>query len=130
MREIVAVALGGAAGSVARYLVGGWVQQRASAGTGWIALFPAGTLAVNGLGCLAVGCLATLLGERLAVDPAVRTFTLIGLLGGFTTFSTFGYETIELARGGNFALAAANVAVSVALGLAGVWLGAAAARAL
>ncbi len=124
------MALGGGLGSAARYLVQGWVQRRAERGVGWIALFPWGTLAVNLAGCLLVGFLAGLLQERLAVAPPVRSFLLIGLLGGFTTFSTFGFESFALARGGNLALAFGNVAASVLLGLAAVVAGAAAARAL
>ncbi len=130
MRHLVAAALGGGLGSAARYLLQGWVQRQSAARSGWAPLFPWGTLAVNLLGCLLVGFLAGLLQERLLVAPAARTFVLIGLLGGFTTFSTFGLETVALARDGNLALALANVAVSVVAGLAAVVLGAGAARAL
>lgn len=130
MRTLIAVALGGALGSTARYLLAGWAQQRAAGARGWLALFPAGTLAVNLIGCFAIGFLAALFQERLAGDPATRTFALVGVLGGFTTFSTFGLETFALARGGNLALACGNVGASVALGLAGVWAGTALARTL
>jgi len=130
MRTLVAVGLGGAVGATARYLLAGWLQARASATRGWFALFPVGTLAVNLLGCFAIGLLAALFQERLAGDPAVRTFALVGVLGGFTTFSTFGLETLALARDGNLALAFGNVGASVVLGLAGVWAGAALARTL
>jgi len=128
MRLALAVALGGALGSWARWTLGGWVQRRASAASGGLALFPAGTLAVNLLGCLAIGCLAAWLEERGAVDPALRIFLLVGVLGGFTTFSSFGFETVALVRDGNLGLAATNVAASVAGGLAGVWAGLAMAR--
>jgi len=128
VRTLLAVAVGGALGSTARYLLAGWVQQRAASARGAVALFPAGTLVVNLAGCFAIGCLAALLQERFAGDPALRTFLLIGLLGGFTTFSTFGWETLALARDGNFALAAVNVLASLALGLAAVWAGASLAR--
>lgn len=130
MRTLIAVALGGALGSTARYLLAGWFQQRAAGARGWLALFPAGTLAVNLIGCFAIGFLAALFQERLAGDPAIRTFALVGVLGGFTTFSTFGLETFALARGGNLALACGNVGASVALGLVGVWAGTALARTL
>ena len=126
--RLVAVVLGGALGSGARYLLQGWVQQRASAHSGWVAIFPVGTLAVNLTGCFAIGVLATLFQERLLVSPEARTFVLLGLLGGFTTFSSFGFETLALARGGSFLLALGNVLASVVLGLAGVWLGTALAR--
>lgn len=123
MRLALAVALGGAFGSWARWSLGGWAQRRASAASGVIAIFPAGTLLVNLLGCLAVGLLAGWFEERGAVDPAVRVFVLVGVLGGFTTFSSFGFETVALVREGNLAPAAANVVLSVAGGLVGVWLG-------
>jgi CrcB protein len=130
VRLLASVALGGALGSAARWLLGGWVQRRAGESTGALALFPAGTLAVNLAGCFAIGLLATLFQERLAASGELRTFLLVGVLGGFTTFSAFGFETLALARAGNLALAAANVAASVGLGLAGVWLGVALARLL
>jgi len=123
MRLALAVAAGGALGSWARWAVGGWAQRHAAAASGWVALLPAGTLVVNLLGCLAIGAVAGWFEERGAVDPALRIFLLIGVLGGFTTFSSFGYETLALARDGNWALAAGNVLASVAGGLGGVWLG-------
>lgn len=123
------MASGGALGSLARWLLSGWVQRRAGDGTGWLPLVPAGTLAVNLTGCLAIGFLATLYEERLAVDPALRTFALVGVLGGFTTYSAFGFETVALLRSGNVALAVANVTASLVGGLGGVWLGVALARA-
>ena len=130
MRLLASVALGGALGSAARWLLSGWVQRRADAASGPIALFPAGTLAVNLVGCFAIGLLATLFQERLAASGELRTFVLVGVLGGFTTFSAFGFETVALARAGNLTLAAGNAAASVVLGVAGVWLGVALARVL
>jgi len=124
------VALGGACGSWARWVVGGWVQRRSSAAHGALALFPAGTIVVNLIGCLVIGFFAALLEERSTLDPAWRIFLLVGVLGGFTTFSSFGLETMALVRAGNFGLALGNVLGSVGGGLAGVWLGAAAARLL
>jgi CrcB protein len=130
VRLALAVALGGACGSWARWWLGGWVQRRSSTASGALALLPAGTLAVNLLGCLIIGFLASLLEERSTLDPAVRIFLLVGVLGGFTTFSSFGLETMALVRGGNLALAIGNVLGSVGGGLAGVWIGAVAARLL
>ena len=127
--KLLAIFLGGGLGSVARYLLQGAVQERAATARGWPALFPWGTLAVNLAGCLAIGLLAGLFEQRWLAAPTLRTFLLIGVLGGFTTFSTFGFETFALARGGNWALAAGNAGASVLLGLAGVALGAALARA-
>jgi CrcB protein len=129
MPRVVWVALGGAIGSVARYLVQGWVQTAAES-RGRLVAFPWGTLVVNLSGCLAIGLLAGLFQERLLVAPETRSFVLIGILGGYTTFSSFGWETLALARDAGFALALGNVVASVALGLAGVWLGAAIARGL
>jgi len=106
------------------------VQRRSSAAHGALALFPAGTIVVNLIGCLVIGFFAALLEERSTLDPAWRIFLLVGVLGGFTTFSSFGLETMALVRAGNFGLALGNVLGSVGGGLAGVWLGAAAARLL
>ena len=126
----LAAAVGGGLGSLARYLLQGWVQRRAGEAQGWAAVFPWGTLAVNLSGCLLIGFLAMLFEQRLVVAPETRTFVLIGLLGGFTTFSSFGFETFALLRDGNTLLAAANVAVNVTAGLIGVVGGAMLARAL
>lgn len=127
--KLLAIFVGGGLGSVARYLMQGLVQERAAAARGWAALFPWGTLAVNLTGCLVIGLLAGLFEQRWLAAPTLRTFLLIGVLGGFTTFSTFGFETFELARGGGLVLALGNAAASVLLGVAGVALGAALARA-
>jgi CrcB protein len=124
VRLVLAVALGGALGSCARWWLGGWVQRRASAASGALALFPAGTLAINLLGCLAIGFLVALAEERGALDPALRVFLLVGVLGGFTTFSTFGMETWQLVEDGAAWLALANAGGSVLAGLAAVVLGA------
>ena len=118
------VALGGAVGAVARYLVSGWVQTRADVP------FPAGTFVVNILGCLILGALLAAAETRGALSAETRAFFAIGILGSFTTFSTFGWETVELMRAGRPALAFANVAGSLLLGLAAVWIGRALVRAL
>lgn len=119
MLKLLLIAVGGATGSVLRYLVAGWSQQLAGSG------FPLGTLVVNCSGCLLIGFLGALfspLSPHL-VREEYRVAILIGLLGGFTTFSTFGWETFTLINAGQFARAAGNVAGSVLIGLAGVWLG-------
>lgn len=118
MREILLVGAGGFVGSVCRYLASGWVQRLVPG-----FLFPWGTLAVNVAGCLGIGLAAGLVGARHWADPEVRLAVTVGLLGGFTTFSTFGAETLALARAGEAWRAAANVVAQVALGLAAVWLG-------
>ena len=104
-------------GTVARYGIQGAVQ-RVSGTT-----FPYGTLAVNVIGSFLVGLLATLMLERLAASPLWRSALLIGFCGGFTTFSALAYETFELARTGDPARAAVNMAAHVCLGMAAVWGG-------
>lgn len=111
------VAIGGALGSVLRYGVTG-VVHRLYGGT-----FPLGTFTVNAIGCFVVGCLLSLSENRQALSPEVRVFVAAGVIGGFTTFSAFGFETIELVRKGAVAFAFANVGLNVGLGLIAVWLG-------
>jgi CrcB protein len=118
------VFLGGGAGSLLRYVVGGWVQGAAGAA------FPWGTFVVNVSGCFAIGVLATWLTERTAATPELRTFLLIGVLGGYTTFSTFGIETWRLLESAEWLRAAGNALGSVAGGLAGVTAGVLLARSL
>jgi CrcB protein len=116
------VGIGGFAGSVARYWLSGLAQARL--GTG----FPFGTLAVNVLGCFAIGVLSELGEGRMPLSPEARALLMVGFLGGFTTFSAFGNDTAELVRARELPLAAANVAAQLVLGLSAVWLGRAAAR--
>lgn len=117
MLRWLAVGLGGLMGAMLRYGLSGWVYAR------WGVGFPYGTLVVNVLGCFGLGFLMPLLEEKLLVGPAWRAFWTIGLLGAFTTFSTFSYETLMLLRDGSDGLAALNVAVSVALGLLAAYTG-------
>ncbi len=115
LARLAAIAIGGAAGSVLRYLVAGFVQ-------GDTTRFPTGTLVVNATGCLAIGFLA----ERLmnsAADPLLRSAVLVGLLGGYTTFSTFSLETLRLAQGGQLARAGLNAMASLAACLVACWAG-------
>jgi len=118
MLYMVLVGLGGFLGAMLRYLVSGFVY-----GALREPLFPYGTLAVNALGCLLVGLLAGLAESRGLFSPEARVFLLIGFLGSFTTFSTFGYETLQLLRDGELLSAALNVFGQVGLGLGGVWAG-------
>lgn len=113
------IALGSAAGGAARYWCYGVFAR-------WIgATFPWGTLFVNIAGCSFIGFFATLTGPdgRMFVGPLARQVVMAGICGGFTTFSSFGLETLNLARDGEFFKASANVLASVAFCLAGVWLG-------
>jgi CrcB protein len=117
MFKLLLIGLFGGLGSVLRYLVSGWCQ-RLTAGS-----FPVGTLAVNLIGCLVIGCAAALLlGPRLMREE-YRLAILIGLLGGFTTFSSYAWESFSLLNNGEWVLALSNIMVSNALGLVAVWLG-------
>ena len=113
-----AVGSGGFLGALARYGLSGLVHRQLS-----LATFPYGTLVVNMLGCLGIGAIAGLVESRQLFGPEFRTFALIGILGAFTTFSTFGYETLAMIRDDEYLRAAANVGLHVILGLALVWLG-------
>jgi fluoride exporter len=117
---VLAVALGSALGGVARYGVSGLVAR--SLGE----TFPWGTLIVNVLGSFLIGFVATLTGPdgRVLVSPVTRQFWMPGIFGGFTTFSAFSLQTLSLAQDGEWTRALANVTLSVALCLLGVWLGA------
>ncbi len=117
MRAALLVALGGAVGSVLRYAIGGVVSRGGSAA------FPWGTLVVNVLGSFAIGGLLTLTEARVSLSPELRLLLVTGVLGGFTTFSAFSWETLALARAGLGMQAAAYVAASIAVGLAAAWAG-------
>ena len=116
--RLALVALGGAIGSSLRFLLGGAVQ-----GLFPQAAFPWGTLFVSVAGCFALGVLAQLAEGRGFLGPDARVFLLIGVLGGFTTFSAFAHETVNSLRDGVPVLALVNVAASVVLGLGAVWAG-------
>ncbi|MBI5034607.1 MAG: fluoride efflux transporter CrcB [Chloroflexi bacterium] len=118
MLNILLVGIGGFIGSIARYLASGYVQQiTQSIG------FPYGTLAVNLIGCFVIGVLAELADARGVFTTESRAFVFVGILGGFTTFSSFGNETMNLMRDGETLPAFANVSVHIILGLGMVWLG-------
>lgn len=125
MTKLLLVGLGGFAGSALRYWLGGMVQAAAGGGT-----FPYGTLAVNVIGCFAIGCLSQLGETQGALSPGSRALLVVGLLGGFTTFSAFGNETLNLLRDSQRLAALANVGANVLMGLCAVWLGRVAAHAL
>lgn len=116
MASLALVALGGAFGAMLRYLLAGLVSRY------FESAFPAGTLSVNLLGCFAVGLLWEPLAHT-AVSPHVRTFFLIGVLGAFTTFSTYGIESVNLLREGALRLALLNLLLSNVLGIALVLIG-------
>jgi CrcB protein len=109
--------MGGGTGAALRYAVGLWVDARTGPG------FPWGTFAVNISGCFAIGVLATLADEHAWISPTARLLLVPGLVGGFTTLSTFGMETWQLVEDGRGMLAVANAAASLAAGVAAVIAG-------
>src|ERR1700753_485607 len=122
MNMILLVAAGGAIGSVARYLMASSIQSA----TGW--QFPLGTVLVNILGCFLIGILYVLLVARPDPKHELRALLIVGVMGGFTTFSSFSLETVTMAMNGNFGGATLNVVVSVAACLVGTVLGISLAR--
>jgi fluoride exporter len=118
MEKFLLVGVGGFIGSTLRYGLGGLVLRLKSG-----SLFPWETLAVNVIGCVVIGALAALSESRGLFADTTRAFLFVGLLGGFTTFSSFGYETFELLRDGQWASAATSVTLQLVLGLGGVWAG-------
>jgi CrcB protein len=111
------IMLGGGIGSLVRYLAGVGISTR------FASLFPVGTLLVNVTGSFLIGILMTILSERLP-HPYWRLLLVVGFLGGYTTFSSFEWETFSAVRGGGLWIGLANVVGSVVLGYAAVWLGA------
>lgn len=122
------VGLGGGLGSISRYGLAGIAQQ--ILGPGYALRFPLGTLAANLLGCLLAGMLAYFFIDRPVLTPHHRLLLMTGFLGGLTTFSSFGYETIMMSKSGDWALAGLNIAANVILSLVAVWAGWTAARAM
>jgi CrcB protein len=119
VKTALLVALGGALGSVARWKVQGWVA-------GWTPAsnIPWGTFAVNAVGSFAIGAVLTLALDRAVVSPNARLFLATGILGGFTTFSAFSWESFELMRDGHWPAAALYVGGSLATGLLAALAGA------
>lgn len=117
MVKLFLIAAGGAIGSLMRYGMQGWVQRLSGS------IFPFGTLAVNITACLAVGMLAGLFAGPHLIREEYRIGLTIGVLGGYSTFSTFGLESFNLANDGEFRLALLNMFLSCALGFVAVWLG-------
>jgi CrcB protein len=105
-------------GAIMRYLIGGQTQETFRSVT-----FPFGTLVVNALGCLVIGVLSYFVEGRGALTPETRMLLMTGLLGAFTTFSSFSLETVNLITSGQLPAALANIAANNVLGLAAVWIG-------
>ncbi len=118
MNQIFFVGLGGCLGAISRYLLSGLVLHRAA---DW--LFPLPTFVVNVAGCLVAGILAGLVERHAWLSADMRLFLFTGVLGGFTTFSAFGMETVVLLKRDHLAIALSYVGLSVLCGLAALWLG-------
>jgi CrcB protein len=115
--KLTLIFLGSGVGGLLRYALSGWVQKLGNSA------FPVGTLAVNLVGCLLIGFLTGAFGGRLLIREEYRVALMVGVLGGFTTFSAFGIETFAFVNDGQYFRATANVTLSVLLGLAAVWAG-------
>jgi CrcB protein len=124
MQRWILIGLAGFAGTLLRYGLSGWIARRFGE------TFPLGTLIVNLIGCFLAGLLFYLMFDRYLVNQTVRIVVIIGLLGGFTTFSSFGLQTFTLLREGEMGLALLNIAVSNLGGLLMVWVGYSLARIL
>jgi CrcB protein len=118
MGSMLFVGIGSFIGGVLRYLLSTWVHRILD--NPW---FPFGTLAVNAVGCLLIGFLAGLAETRSVFTSEVRLFVFIGILGGFTTYSSFALETFSLARETQLVAASMNIALQLVLGLIAVWIG-------
>lgn len=118
MIKLIWIGAGGFIGAVSRYAVSGLFYK--IFGKGW---FPYGTLAVNIIGCLLIGFLSGLTENRQLFNPELRLMIFIGILGGFTTFSTFAFEIFTFARDGQILSSFTNLMLHVMLGFGGVWLG-------
>lgn len=123
LRSVLLVGCGGFLGSAGRFLLSGWVHRLMP-----YSAFPWGTLAVNVSGCFLIGIFSGLADARQLWGPDLRLFVMLGVLGGFTTYSSFAYETMALARDADFSRAALNVVGQVVLGLAAAWFAYALAR--
>ena len=115
--KFLLVFIGGGIGSTLRYWAQGLVYNRMGSG------FPYGTVLVNIVGCFVIGLLMVALEERFLATPALRVFLTVGILGGFTTFSSFSFETLALFRDGESLLALANVGLSMVVCLCATWTG-------
>ena len=118
MEKVFWAGMGGFIGSALRYALGGFLARLRSGSS-----FPIETLVINVLGCLALGLLAGLAESRGVFTAVTRVFLFIGVLGGFTTFSAFGYETFQLLRDGQWLSASWSVTLQILLGIGAVWAG-------
>jgi len=118
MNRLIFVGLGGFIGAILRYLISGFAQDLSNSIS-----FPYGTLAVNVIGCFSLGFLTQLFENHVIVSPELRLLLLVGVLGSFTTFSTFSNETLNLIQEQKLFLALVNISVQLILGLSAGFLG-------
>jgi CrcB protein len=117
MLNYLLVFVGGGLGASARYWLSGWIPGKIESD------LPVGTLAVNILGCLLIGLIMSAFEDRFLAQPSIRVFLTIGILGGFTTFSTFSFETVALIRDGEALFATLNILVSIVTCVGGTAVG-------
>ena len=117
MTNLLVIGIGGFIGAIVRYLVSGYFYNL------YGNKFPYGTLAVNIIGCLILGFFITLVEGKFIISPQMKSFIAIGLLGAFTTFSTFSFETLVLVQRELYLSAFLNIIISISAGLLAVWLG-------
>ncbi|GAB6907506.1 putative fluoride ion transporter CrcB [Desulfosarcina cetonica] len=118
MLKIAVIGAGGCVGAILRYLVAGAVHRLAQTPS-----FPVGTMTVNVVGCFLIGIGGGLMESRQFFSPEWRAFLFVGIMGSFTTFSTFGLETFNLAKEGQWLSSCGNIGISLLLGLAAVFAG-------
>ncbi len=121
--DTLLVAIGGAIGAAGRYLIGGWVQSIAGSG------FPAGTFFVNATGSLVIGLILGL-AERGSISGQARLLLAVGVMGGYTTFSSFSYDNFGLLQSGEIARLLLNMAGQLAIGLFAAYVGVVISRAI
>ncbi len=115
--NILVIAIGGAVGSVARYLLSTFLLRVTGS------QFPVGTFVVNLIGCAIFGVMAGAASQRLSLAPEARLFLFVGILGGFTTFSSYAFESVTLLRDGHLMAASVNIVGQVVLGIVALWAG-------
>jgi fluoride exporter len=118
MTKYLIIALGGAVGSMLRFWAGGYVSGRLGS------RFPYGTFVINVTASFLIGFIMTVLAERTHLSPSWRYLLVVGFLGGYSTFSSFEYETFRVFDDGEFLITALNIALSVGVGFVAVWMGA------